>query len=191
MSAPSELLLGLILGFSLTLPPGPMNALIAAQSVRSYWRGFATGLGAMSADAVLGAAVYLLSTLLPLTPYLREIYALGAVVMAGLAYRILSTSPAAAPPPTALARDYSAALLVGISNPFQIVWWLTAGLGFAYLGGSVLFAGLFGAIAVWILAFPYGISAGARRYPSFSRVLTYVSGALMIAFGIYFVVLAL
>ncbi len=51
-------LAGLALGFSLTVPPGPMNALIAGRAMRSLRAGITTGLGAMTADALLGAIVY-------------------------------------------------------------------------------------------------------------------------------------
>jgi len=44
---------GLLLGYSLAVPPGPINALIAAWSLRSFRHGFAVGAGAMSADFLL------------------------------------------------------------------------------------------------------------------------------------------
>jgi threonine/homoserine/homoserine lactone efflux protein len=185
-----EVGVGLLLGFSLTIPPGPMNALIASQSVRSRRRGIVTGLGAMSADAVLGTVVFALSATVVLTTYLRPIYVLGAGVMGYLAYRLLSPRPEAAAPEAGAVRVYSTALAIGVSNPFQILWWLTAGLAFAYLGGLALFAGLFGAIAVWVVAFPTALSAGAQRSARIERGVTVASGAAMAAFAVYFAYLA-
>jgi threonine/homoserine/homoserine lactone efflux protein len=49
----ASLFSGLLLGYSLAVPPGPMNALIAAWSLRSFHHGFAVGAGAMSADSLL------------------------------------------------------------------------------------------------------------------------------------------
>jgi len=46
----AKFLLGALLGHSLAVPPGPMNALIAAWSLKSLRHGFAVGAGAMSAD---------------------------------------------------------------------------------------------------------------------------------------------
>jgi threonine/homoserine/homoserine lactone efflux protein len=181
---------GLLLGFSLTIPPGPMNALIAARSVRSFRRGVTTGLGAMSADGILGVVVYVLSAAVDLTSLIRPIYALGCIVMGYLGYRLFRSRPSPVEPPDSPVRTYSSALLIGLSNPFQILWWLTAGLAFAYLGGWVLFVGLFGAIAVWIVAFPYALSIGAQRSPRVERGVTYGSGAVLIAFAAYFTVLA-
>jgi threonine/homoserine/homoserine lactone efflux protein len=181
---------GLLLGFSLTIPPGPMNALIAAQSVASMRRGVITGLGAMSADLVLGVAVYLLESHVDLHDYVRWVYVIGCGVMAFFGYRLLARGREGAAPETGGLRTYSAAFGVGISNPFQILWWLTAGLAFAYLGGIVLFLGLFGAIAVWICVFPWAVHAGVRHRPPFGRIVTWVSGGIMVAFAVYFAVLA-
>jgi threonine/homoserine/homoserine lactone efflux protein len=191
MNVAYEAGVGLVLGFSLTIPPGPMNALIASQAVRAWRRGVITGLGAMSADAILGAVVFALSAAVDLTAYLRGVYALGCGVMAYFGYRLLRARPPAEGHELSPARTYSTALVIGVSNPFQILWWLTAGLAFAYLGGIVLFAGLFGAIAIWIVAFPYALSAGARRSPSLERWVTYGSGAVLLAFAVYFAYLAL
>ncbi len=186
-----ELAFGLALGFSLAVPPGPMNAFIAAQSVRSRRRGTLTGLGAMSADAVLAAVVFLLSSALDLSAYARGLYLVGAVVMAYFGVHLLRTRAETGAAGPSDARTYTTALGIGLSNPFQILWWLTAGLAFAYLGGAVLLVGLFGAIAVWVVAFPIVVRAGAERSPRFAPAVTLVSAGAMIAFAAYFVVLAL
>ena len=191
MNVAYEVLLGLVLGFSLTIPPGPMNALIASCSVRSFRRGVFTGLGAMSADAILGVIVFVLSSVVDFHSVEREIYVLGTVVMGYFGIRLLLARGRPAAAEIGDARTYSTGLGVGLSNPFQILWWLTAGLAFAYLGGLTLFAGLFGAIAVWIVAFPWALRRGAERSASFEELVTVVSAAIMVAFAAYFAYLAL
>ena len=185
-----SLLLGLVLGFSLTIPPGPMNALIASQTVRSLRSGVLTGFGAMSADLVLFLVVFALRTAVDLTPVVRYVYVLGAAVMLFLTLRLLRQNPSPGADVASGIRTYSQALLVGVSNPFQIVWWLTAGLAFAYVGGVVLFVGLFAAVAVWVVTFPYALHLGTRHRPGVARAVVYVSAALMIGFAAYFVFLA-
>jgi threonine/homoserine/homoserine lactone efflux protein len=184
------LLFGLALGFSLTIPPGPMNALIVWQSVRSLRAGIITGFGAMSADLALGVLVYLLRSEVDLGAVVREVYIVGAAVMVFLGCRLLVRAGGEVEAPTTEARTYSQALLVGLSNPFQIVWWLTAGLAFAYLGGIVLFLGLFAAIAIWVVAFPYAVHLGTRERPRVARVVVHASAAVMFVFAGYFVFLA-
>ena len=187
-----ELLFGLLLGFSLTIPPGPMNALIASTATRSYRSGVLTGLGAMSSDALWAAVVFLLRTVVDLSGVVRGVYVVGAGVMAFLSYRILRTqddSPGAAP--TRSTTTYGTALLVGLSNPFQVIWWLTGGLGFAYYGGPVLFLGLFAAIAVWVLVFPAAVHLGTRRSEERQRWVRVGSGVLILGFAAYFLYLGL
>jgi threonine/homoserine/homoserine lactone efflux protein len=182
---------GLALGFSLTVPPGPMNALIASVSARSFRAGTLTGLGAMSADVILGTLVFTLSALVDLRTLLRPVDALGAVVLAYFGIRILARRQEESPVPASDVRTFSRALLLGLTNPFQIVWWLTAGLAFARLGGAVLLVGLFGAVAIWIVVFPYSIHVGTRHHANLARGVVLLSGGIMLAFAAYFAVLAI
>jgi threonine/homoserine/homoserine lactone efflux protein len=168
-----------------------MNALIASRAAVSLRAGVVTGFGAMSADLILGALVYALRSVVDLTSVVRYVYVVGAVVMAYLGYRLLTTPPAAPSAEPAGLRTYSQALGIGLSNPFQIVWWLTAGLAFAYLGGLVLYVALFAAVLVWVLVFPYAIHVGTRERPGVARAVVYASGAILLAFAAYFAYLAI
>ncbi len=181
------LVFGLALGFSLTISPGPMNALIASQTVVSLRRGILTGVGAMSADLILGGLVYGLRAEIDVGAILRWVYLGGAVVMVFFGCRLLFRNAAPSPEAGSEVRTYAQAVLVGVTNPFQIVWWLTAGLAFAYLGGLVLFLGLFAAIGTWVVVFPYALHLGTRGRPEVGRAVTYVSSALMFTFAAYFV----
>jgi len=186
-----DLAFGLALGFSLTIPPGPMNAFIASRSVRSFREGVIAGLGAMSADLILGILVYALHASVDLSAELRWIYVLGAAVMVYLGVGLVRERSATTPLETRGTRTFTKALGLGVSNPFQIVWWLTAGLAFAYLGGWLLFVGLFGAIAVWIVVFPWAVHLGTERRPEVARAVVVVSGVLIFGFAAYFLFLAL
>lgn len=189
MTPGSDLLLGLLLGASLAVPPGPMNAWIAAASARSYHAGVATGLAALSADAILAVGVYAVNRAVDLRGVLVVLYALGAVVLVAFSWRLLVRRGSPRPPAADL-RTFSQALVLGLSNPFQVLWWLTAGIAFAYLGGAVLLVGLFGAIAVWIVSFPRMVRAGTRRSPRIERVVVVTSAVALSGFAAYFAALA-
>jgi len=178
-------LAGLGLGFSLTVPPGPMNALIASRTMRSLRAGITTGLGAMSADAVLGAIVYVVRVSVDFGPWVRWIDGVGAVVLSGMAYRLLREHRAEERRPATDVRVFTEALVVGVTNPFQILWWVTAGLAFAYVGGALLLVGLFAAIAVWVVVFPYVLSVGVRRDARVPRLVSLASTLLLGAFAVY------
>ncbi|MGP8077074.1 MAG: LysE family transporter [Thermoplasmata archaeon] len=181
---------GLALGFSLTVPPGPMNALIAAMSARSFRGGVVTGLGAMSADLVLGVLVLSLSATFDLAAIVRPVDAVGAIALTYFGLRILRRRGASEAVPAGDVRTFSQAIALGLTNPYQVVWWLTAGLAFARLGGPVLLVALFGAVAIWIVAFPYAIHRGARHRPRVTRGIVLLSAGIMLAFAAYFAVLA-
>jgi threonine/homoserine/homoserine lactone efflux protein len=77
-------LAGVVLGLSLAAPPGPMNAIIAEESVvRGWLAGFRAGLGAMSADACfLLVALAGVATVLRDAPTLRTaMTGVGGVLM--------------------------------------------------------------------------------------------------------------
>jgi len=185
-------LFGLVLGFSLSIPPGPMNALIAARATSSLRSGIMTGFGAISADLVLGVLVFALKSVVDLSSIVRYVYAVGALVMAYLGYRLLTRAqqPLTPADPPGF-RTYTQGLALGLSNPFQIVWWLTAGLAFAYLGGLPLFIALFAAVLVWVLVFPSAIHFGTRRRPRIARGVALGSAVILLGFAVYFAILAL
>jgi threonine/homoserine/homoserine lactone efflux protein len=178
--------LGLVLGFSITVPPGPMNALIAGRSARSFRLGFTTGLGAMSADAILAVAVYIVRAAVNFGGLLRWVDVVGAAVLSVMVYRLATEPPRTATPAESDVRTYSTALVVGLTNPFQVLWWVTAGLAFAYAGGLPLFVGLFAAISIWIVLFPYVVAEGSRRDPRVPALVTLVSAVLLAGFAAYF-----
>jgi len=186
-----DLAFGMALGFSLTIPPGPMNLFIAAQAVRSVREGVTTGFGAMMADLTLGVVVYAVRSVVDLGAELRWVYLLGAAVMVYLGIGLLRRTRRPPPPETSGVRTFTTAFGIGISNPFQVVWWLTVGIAFAYIGGLVLFIGLFAAIAVWIVVFPWAVHRGTERRPGVARAIVGVSGVLIFGFAAYFVFLAL
>ncbi|MCI4365002.1 MAG: LysE family transporter [Thermoplasmata archaeon] len=183
-------LAGAALGFSLVIPPGPMNVLIANRSMRSLRAGITTGLGAMAADGVLGTIVYAVHATIQLGAWVRWIEGAGALVLSGMVYRLLRERPAAESVPSSDVRVFTVGLIVGVTNPFQIIWWVTAGLAFAYVGGAVLFVGLFAAIGVWVVVFPALLTVGARTDPRIPRVVSIVSAVVLGGFAAYFALVA-
>jgi len=89
INAAYDYALGLVLGLSLAVPPGPMNALIASEALKSPMHGTAVGAGAMSADATLMVITYFLYQLIK--PYSRYMYFIGGGVMVYLALLMLKS----------------------------------------------------------------------------------------------------
>jgi threonine/homoserine/homoserine lactone efflux protein len=183
---------GFILGITLVIPPGPMNGLIAAQTARRGLRaGILTGAGAMTADLVLASVVLGLGAAALLGPYSREIDLVGAGVLFLFAYRLFRQRHQTVARPSGRGRAYLAGLMLGIGNPFQVLWWLTAGLALVGSGGALLLGGLFLAVALWILVFPLGLHRILQRHPRASEGLAMASMLLLAAFALVLLYLAL
>ena len=80
---------GVVFGLALAAPPGPMNAVIAEESVLRGWgSGFKAGLGAMTADIVfLALALAGAVAVVERAPTLRNaMVAVGGLLMLYFAY---------------------------------------------------------------------------------------------------------
>src|SRR5208337_1568989 len=82
-----SLVAGILIGLSLAVPPGPMNAIIAAESVRkSYVNGIKLGMGAMTADAIFLAVTLVGVTVLFTGDNVKLIVSVaGAIILAYIA----------------------------------------------------------------------------------------------------------
>ena len=207
----STFLAGVVFGLALAAPPGPMNAVIAEESVLRGWTsGFKAGLGAMTADLVfLGLALAGAVAVLERAPTLRNtMVAVGGVLMLYFAYGALngareSFRTAATPE----SRGFSKAFVLALTNPYQILFWLTVGVGLlapgsvdvlAYAadalagvvvvetGHPALLVGLFGGIAVWIVGFPAALSAAEQRTENAAPAVAVLSAGVLALFGVYF-----
>ena len=216
MSTLTTLVAGAVFGLALAAPPGPMNAIIAEESVLRGWdAGFKAGLGAATADfaffvlALLGVVAFV-----ERLPVLRAVMVgVGGVLMLYFAY-----GAATAATETFRADDggetegeskgFRKAFVLALTNPYQILFWLTVGVGLLEagridllaeaVGASVagvlvvetgtpaLLVGLFGGIGVWITGFPAALVAAGRRIDRLAPVVAYLSAFLLAGFGVYF-----
>jgi len=191
---------GAALAFSLVAPPGPMNAVIAEESVARGWTaGFRAGLGAFVADAVFCVLAFSGAATVARSPNVRAVTALvGGFVMFYLAYLAVREARSES---TVIkeSRGFSKALVVGLTNPYQIAWWLTAGVALVHpssvellgtrfaAGGAEVLVGFFAGIAVWITAFPALLVRAEGRLRGFEKGVGYASAAVLVVFGVVFV----
>ncbi len=211
MSFAVTLVAGVVFGFALAAPPGPMNAVIAEESVLRGWTaGFKTGLGAMSADVL-----FFLLALAGLVTFVRGfallqdvMFLVGGLLMLYFAYSaIRGATRSLRAQRQADSRGFSKAFLLSLTNPYQILFWLTVGIGLltpgsidvlAYASSSLsgilgvetghpaLIIGLFAGIACWIVGFPAALTAAELRTKTFAPIVAYVSAIVLAGFGLYF-----
>ena len=192
VDAAYEYLLGLALGLSLAVPPGPMNALIAAEALKTPLHGTAVGAGAMSADATLMVVTYFLYRLVK--PYALYIYFIGGGVMMYLAVLMLKPSriTTSAQGLGGVIRNYTKGYVMGITNPYQIGWWLSAGLTLISIMGVFSVAGLFTGILTWLITYPLAVYTGKRYLGGrYEFIVKLASGIAIMGFALYFIYIGL
>lgn len=175
-----------------------MNALIAEESAARGWKaGFRAGLGALVADAVFCALAFTGAAALARSSSVRAAMALaGGFFMIYFAYVAVRT--VRSPVVEKESRDFLKALAIGLTNPYQIGWWLTAGVtlvspspiqvaGMTFVaGGLAVIVGFFSGIVVWITAFPSLIVRAGMRLKGFEKAVGYASAAVLVFFGVFF-----
>lgn len=182
-------LTGALLGISIAAPPGPVNAAAAFQLTRSWLAGWATLLGATTADAIFFFLTYFGVTRLVEGGWVREVFfAAGGVL---LLYLGLSTMRNRKREPGAQGtRDgrtpYLTGLTIGLSNPFQLAWWVAVGVGMVATFGLSIIAGFFAGIIAWTLAYSTMLRVWLRRYERVYPYIVYASSLILLGFGLWF-----
>ncbi len=182
---------GSALGLSLAMPPGPINALMAAESAQGRaLRGFIVGLGAMTADTIFLVVSYTLGSLVSIEGPLRgSLYLISAAILAYLAYLTYGSRGRGVGGVSSSRKmhlPYVMGLTIGLTNPLQIAWWLSVGLSLIVSIGPVIIAGFFAGIVLWIITFPLVIGWASGKVPHVYAVVIYVSVALLLVFALWF-----
>ncbi|MFC3478643.1 LysE family translocator [Halobacterium litoreum] len=193
---------GVVLGLSLAAPPGPMNAVIAEESVARGWKsGFAAGLGAMTADAVFFVlALAGVVAFIEDAPTVRTaMVGVGGVLMLYYAYGAIQDAGSFSDAEAADGRGFRKAFALALANPYQVTWWLTAGVGLlnpseisafglelSAANGGLTIAGFFAGILLWITSFPAALRAAGERVDALGKGVAYASAVVLALFGVSF-----
>ncbi len=174
-------ILGVLLGLSMAAPPGPVNAMILRESMKSRLHGSSVGFGAMTADLIFFLVIYYVRAEIP-PLVLRILYLVGGVLLLLLAYLTLKSSPSVN---TSVSGNYFTGLLMGLTNPYQISWWVTIGIYMVDSFGTTSILGFFSGIVIWVITFPYFSNLYVKRYVKYVNL---VSFAILASFGVYILV---
>jgi threonine/homoserine/homoserine lactone efflux protein len=195
---------GLLLGWSVAWPPGPINAeMIRRGLTRGFWPAYAVGLGACTGDFLWAMAVALGAGAIADLPGVRPaLAAISLVLLLFLAWTFLSGALAslrrrrageAAPETKRLDSTRGGFFLglgVALSSPWNIAFWLAviggqAGRELA-LGDSFVFAlAVVAAAAAWGLFLCSAVRLGARfATPTWEIVTQALTGLLMLYFAL-------
>ena len=203
MLTPATVLEGLVLGWSVAWPPGPINAEMVRRGLaHGFWSAWSLGLGASTGDFLWAVAVALGAGALAHLPgvetvlavvslMLLLVLAVGYLSVAWRGWRHLGSGvpTSAAPPLEGRRSGYLLGLTMAVASPWAIAFWLAVigGRGSAHLGlgDSLLLATavVVGANA-WSLTLCGALRLGSRfATPSWDVGTRAATGLLMLAFA--------
>ncbi len=190
-----SLVAGILIGLSLAVPPGPINAIIAVESVKkSYFDGIKVGMGAMTADAT-----YLVVTLVGVTVLftgdnIKMVVSMaGGLILAYMAIKILRgfNRPLKENDKKDIKNHYLTGLTIGMANPAQILWWLTAGAALIANFNALGILGFFIGISLWVTTFSVTLHFARKKAEWLYPAVTLVSGVVLLFFSIVLIYTAI
>ena len=193
------LLRGLVIGFSIAAPVGPIGVLCIRRTLAGgRAAGFAAGLGAATADALYGAVAGFGLTVVSTALVGRQgwLRLIGGAFLCWLGARTFLARPAEAAAQAAggagLLGAYASTLVLTLTNPMTILSFAAvfAGLGLGAAGGgygaaAVLVLGVFAGSALWWLALSGAVGLLRHRVtPRGLRWVNRASGTIIAGFGL-------
>jgi threonine/homoserine/homoserine lactone efflux protein len=189
---------GMVLGFSIAAPVGPIGVLCIRRALaEGRVVGMVSGLGAATADALYGAVAAFGLTFISALLVSQQLWlrAIGGAFLCYLGVKTFLTPPtgqAASAGGTGLAGAYTSTLFLTLTNPTTILSFaaIFAGLGVAsasggYPSAGLMVLGVFAGSALWWLILSGVASAlGTRFSAGTMRWVNRLSGFTITAFGV-------
>ena len=194
----SLLLRGLIIGFSIAAPVGPIGVLCIRRTLTDgRGAGLLSGLGAATADALYGCVAGFGLTFISSALINQQIWLqlFGGLFLLYLGIKTLFSKPAeqaANASGRGLLGVYASTFLLTVTNPLTILSFaaIFAALGLAdssggYASASVLVLGVFLGSAVWWLLLVGGVGLFRRRFNTQGLLwVNRISGLVITVFGV-------
>lgn len=189
---------GVILGFSIAAPVGPIGILCIQKSVHyGRWAGLCSGLGAAVADTIYGiiaafGLAFISNFLLEEQFWLRLIGGAFLIYLGLRTFSTKSSSKSENVTQLTLIKDFVSTFFLTMTNPMTIFSYLAifAGLGIANIHGEYsnaawLVCGVFIGSTLWWITLSEGVTLFRKKVSG--RVMVWINriaGLLIISFGI-------
>lgn len=189
---------GLILGFSIAAPVGPIGILCIRKTLQfGRLSGFVSGLGAALADAIYAMIAAFGLTFFSDLLLARQFWfhLLGGAFLLYLGWKTFMAQPnscSIAVSHTTLFHDFASTFFLTITNPMTILSFLAvfAGLGLSsiqgdYVQASLLVAGVFLGSAIWWWTLSEGITLFRKKVSQ--KIMAWVNriaGLIIFGFGV-------
>ncbi len=192
---------GLIIGFSIAAPVGPIGILTINRSLKyGPTAGLATGLGAATADAVYGCVAGFGLTFVSgfLLAWNTPILCVGSLFLCWLGLGFLRNPQSAATNAdikefTTYPSAFLSAFFLTLTNPMTIMAFtaIFAGLGLGmagenYLTAGLLVTGVFSGSALWWLILAFGTGKLKQRLgDNMLGQISRTAGVVLLGFGVW------
>jgi threonine/homoserine/homoserine lactone efflux protein len=188
---------GLLTGFSIAAPVGPIGVLCIRRSLSDGWlKGFTAGMGAATADAAYGSVAGFGLTAISgfLISHQAWLALIGGAFLCYLGVRTFLSKPSRDAPAgdSRFLAVYGSTLFLTLANPATVLSFVAIfsafGLGSVpdYAGACALVVGVFLGSALWWLFLSAGVGLlRSRVTPAWMQTVNRVSGAVLVVFGIY------
>ena len=189
---------GLIIGFAIAAPVGPIGVLCIRRTLaEGQTFGLVSGLGAATADAVYGCIAgfgltFISDFLVGQQVWFRLIGGMFLCYLGLKTFFAKAGQRAASGKRSGLVGAYVSTLFLTLTNPMTIISFAAvfAGLGLVntggdYLSAGVLVSGVFIGSALWWLLLSGGVGVFRTRFnPQGLQVVNRISGTIITAFGL-------
>jgi threonine/homoserine/homoserine lactone efflux protein len=192
------LLKGVLIGFSIAAPVGPIGVLCIRRSLAEGRQiGLATGLGAATADAAYGAVASFGLTVISsfLVGHRLWLNFLGGLFLCYLGIRTFLSKPseqAAEVRGGGLFSAFLSTLFLTLTNPMTILSFVAVFAGFGlgaspdYFSASAMVVGVFVGSALWWLLLSGGVALFRSRVSTgWMQAVNRLSGGVILVFGLY------
>jgi threonine/homoserine/homoserine lactone efflux protein len=195
----SLLIKGLVLGFSIAAPVGPIGVLCIRRTITDgRLAGLLSGLGAASADAIYGSVagfgITIISNFLVSQQNLLRL--IGGFFLCYLGIRTIRAIPATLIdnlPKKDLSSIYLTTFVLTLTNPMTIISFaaIFSGLGLVndnmnYLSPFLLIIGVFFGSALWWILLSLIVSTFRLKFSIYSmKWVNRLSGLIILGFGVF------
>lgn len=191
------MLKGMLLGFSIAAPVGPIGVLCIRRTLSNgRAAGLVSGLGAATADAIYGTiaafgVTFISSLLISQQTWLRLIGGVFLCYLGVKSFLSVAADSTATLQAEGLGGAYLSTFLLTITNPLTILSFAAvfAGLGLSaggnYASATVLVLGVFLGSALWWFILSGGVSLFRSRFSTQGmRWVNRISGIIITTFGV-------
>ena len=189
----NEFLQGIILGWGVAVPIGPINVLVMSYALKNYGKALSLGVGAMFADlGFLTLSILGVSQIVHKPIIFNTLDIFGSLFLFYIAYSIAKNAQREIYVQKIEKTEnkkwlFIKGFLLNLMNPYVIIFWISVSTTTAKMGNHLILSliGLFLGIISWMTLFPLVIYKSRTLLKKSTTIaLSYISSLILVFFAI-------